>query len=708
MELLARCRDFALPFYSDLLRSAQHTLRERLFEQAEKGGSNDEQRCFFDAIQQLNDCCEAMQEVFVQQLQHGYQQFLLGRDEDDVAPPRRTGNLTLVAREQLEDQLAISMIVSRAGSQHAEALWKLNRRLAVLRGGQKVIDDSNPFGPAKVGLALRQAMGELQVDFKARIFIYKHLGKLLLAVFGKVFDTLNQTLVAGGVLANLKFVISKDAEATPPQPGAALRADPAAPIPEAAEQRRMYASIIEALRLRAQATGPRQQTVGGVSYAGLAAGRDGAPENFSALDFALVLSALQQAPEFHAQGVLQRPLPIDVVEQRLFAQLKKQAKPEARHQLGERDADTVDLVGMIFRYMLDDPKIPDLVKSLLSHLHTPYLKLAILDPNFLLDQQHPARLLLNRMAETGARWVHDDKERVVLPKLKTIVETILRGFIDDLELFERLLEDFERFRESLDKRAEMVEKRNRSAQEGIERLNIAKQRAASEIAARIKGLAIPLPIQQLLQKPWTDFLAFNFLRNGDNSLSWNAALKVVDGVLWSVQGGKGRGEEEFKRYQQQLEQAIADGLHTIGYDDKIGQELLSALRSAQQQTFLGQPAVHEAPEPVAEVVPEVPVESAFTPEQQQIAERLRSHLAFGTLFEFDRADQPPQQLKLAWFSQVSAHYMFVNQSGIKQRLEGLSFLVHGLSAGTIRIVEAEKRGFMERAFHVILNKLNLS
>jgi hypothetical protein len=334
--------------------------------------------------------------------------------------------------------------------------------------------------------------------------------------------------------------------------------------------------------------------------------------------------------------------------------------------------------------------------------------LAILDPNFLLEQQHPARLLLNRMAETGARWVHDDKERVVLPKLKTIVETILRGFIDDLELFERLLEDFERFRESLDKRAEMVEKRNRSAQEGIERLNVAKQRAASEIAARIKGLAIPLPIQQLLQKPWTDFLAFNFLRNGDSSLSWNAALKVVDGVLWSVQGGKGRSEEEFQRYQQQLERAIADGLHTIGYDDKIGQELLSALRSAQQQTFLGQPAVQEAPEPVAEVVPEVPVESAFTPAQQQIAERLRSHLAFGTLFEFDRADQLPQQLKLAWFSQVSAHYMFVNQSGIKQRLEGLSFLVHGLSAGTIRIVEAEKRGFMERAFHVILNKLNLS
>ncbi len=706
MELLASCRDFALPFYSDLMRSAQQTLRDRLFEQAEKGGSNDEQRCFYDAIQQLNIASAAMQRAFDQQLQHGYQQFLVGRDEDEIAPPLRSGNLALVAREQLEDELAISMIVSRAGSQHAEALWKLNRRLAVLRGGQKVADDSNPFGPAKVGLALRQAMSELDVDFKARLFIYKHLGKLLLAVFGKVFDTLNITLAEGGVLANLRFSVNKGADADAGASEAASAAQAAAA--DGADQRRMYASIVEALRLRAQAQGPRQQTVGGISYQGLATGRDDAPENFQPLDYALVLSALQQAPDLHAQGAIQKPLPIDVVEQRLFAQLKKQANPEQRHQLGERDADTVDLVGMIFRYMLDDAKIPDLVKSLLSHLHTPYLKLAILDPSFLLNHQHPARVLLNRMADTGARWVSDDKERVALPKLKSVVETVLRGFADDLSLFDRLLEDFERFREGLDKRAEMVEKRNRSAQEGIERLTMAKQRAAKEIAERVQGLAIPMPIQQLLQKPWTDFLAFNYLRNGDSSLSWKAALKVVDGVLWSVQSDSRRSREEFQRYQQQLEQSIAEGLRTIGYDSEIGEQLLSALRAAQEQASVGEAPVQPAPEPVAEPeVPSAPTEPEFTPEQEQFAERLRGQIDFGALFEFDRPGQTPQQLKLAWFSRVSGHYMFVNQAGIKQRLETLSVLVKGLSNNSIRIVEAEKRGFMERAFNAILNKLNL-
>jgi hypothetical protein len=709
MELLARCRDLALPFYGNLLQSAQQTLRDRLFEQAEKGKSNEEQRCYFDAIQRLNESAGVMQRAFSAQLQHGYEQFLAGRDEDEIAPPLLTNKLTLIAREQLEDDLAISMIVSRASSQHSESLWKLNRRLAVLRGGKKVMDDSNPFGPAKVGLALRQAMRELEVDQKARIFIYKHLGKLLLAVFGKVFDSLNATLVDGGVLPHLKFVIDKDDEAPvaappPPLPSAAPSAD------EGAEQRQLYQSIVEQLRQRA-GSGPRTGTVSGISYAGLQAGSDGASENFLPLDYALVLTALQHAPEFNAGAALQRPLAIDRIEERLFTQLKQQAQPDQRHQLGQRDADAVDLVGMVFRFMLDDGKIPDIVKSLLSHLHTPYLKLALLDKTFLENQQHPARALLNRMAETGARWVTDDKERVVLPKLRNIVETILRGFVDDIELFARLLDDFNRFREGLDKRAEMAEKRNRSAQEGIERLAAAKRRASAEIAQRVKGFAIPESIQQLLQKPWTDFLTFNYLRNGEDSLSWKAALKVVDGVLWSVQGDGSRSREEFLRYQQQLEQSIAEGLRTIGYSSDAGEEMLLALRRAQEQAFEGKAVVQAVaePEPAPEQsIAEPEAAAQFSPEEEALAEMLRSKTEFGTLFEFDRLGQRPLQLKLAWFSRVSGHYMFVNQAGIKQLVETLPDLVSGLHLGTIRIVQPEKRSFMERAFNAIVHKLGLS
>jgi hypothetical protein len=698
MELLTRCRDFALPFYGDLLHSSQQTLVERLFEQASNGSSNVEERCYFEAIQQIKERGDAMRLAFSDELQIGYEDFLAGR-EIDPTPPLQTAGLTLVAREQLEDQLAVSMIVSRADTQHAEALWKLNRRLAVLRGGRKVGDEDNPFGPARVGAALRVAMRSLDVEFKARLFIYKHLGKLLLVSFGRVFDTLNQTLAEGGVLANLRFSLEKEAAGKQ----AAAQAEPQAAADGGAEQQRLYAAIVDVLRRRWATAGARQQTAGGVGYGGLGTGRDGAAGNFLPMDLALVLSALQQAPEFSASGVMQRSLPIDVVEQRLFASLRKQASPEKRHQLAASDADTVDLVGLIFRYMLDDAGLPDLVKSLLSHLHTPYLKLALLDRTFLESQEHPARLLLDRMAAVGTRWVGDDKDRVALPKLKAVVETILRGFVDDTDLFGRLLEDFERFCQSLEKRAEMVEKRNRAAQEGVERLHAARQRAGEDVQARIGRLLLPEPVRELLEKPWTDFLAFNLLRNGDGSAAWEAALKVVDGVLWSLQFGHTRGADEFQQYREQLRQALADGMQTIGYDGQAAATLLAALDSAQMQA-------REAGAPLPETADEIvvaPVAAGgpVTPEQLELAGRLRNDTAFGTLFDFDCDGPAPQRLKLAWFSRISEHYMFVNQAGVKQRLETLAFLAEGLAAGRIRIVEAERRGFMERALHAVLARL---
>lgn len=694
MEPLTRCREFALPFYGDLLHSSQQTLIERLFEQASKGGSNTEERCFFDAIQQIKERGEAMSLAFADELQVGYEDFLTGRGVDELRSPA-TANLALVGSEQLEDQLAVSMIVSRADSQHAEALWKLNRRLAALRGGRKVGDEDNPFGPARVGAALRVAMRSLDVELKARIFIYKHLGKLLLASFGRVFDTLNRILAESGVLANLRFTVEKEADTQ------SAAAGPESPAPaDGVEQQRLYSAIVELLRRRWATPGARQQTAGGVGYGGIGTGRDGAAENFLPMDLVLVLSALQQAPEFSAPGVMQRSLPIDVVEQRLFAGLKKRASPEQRHQLAASDADTVDLVGLIFRYMLDDPDLPDLVKSLLSHLHTPYLKLALLDRTFLESREHPARVLLDRMAAVGSRWVGDDKDRVALPKLKALVEAILHGFVDDVGLFERLLEDFERFCQSLEKRAEMVEKRNRAAQEGVERLHAARQRSGEEVRSRIGRLILPEPVRQLLEKPWTDFLAFNLLRNGDDSATWETALKVVDGVLWSLQFGHTRDADEWQQYRQQLREVLNDGMQTIGYDVQAGAALLDALDAAQSQA---RQDAAPLPEAVDEAV--VATVDAVAPEQLELAERLRNHTDFGTLFDFDCDGPMPQRLKLAWFSRITEHYMFVNQAGVKQRLETLAFMAEGLASGRIRIVPPQRRGFMERALHAVLTRL---
>jgi hypothetical protein len=78
-------------------------------------------------------------------------------------------------------------------------------------------------------------------------------------------------------------------------------------------------------------------------------------------------------------------------------QILEQIKAE---DLSPVDANVIDLIGMLFEYMLNDPVLPNAAKALLSHLHTPYLKVALLDHRVLEDSTGGAP---DEIVEAGSR-----------------------------------------------------------------------------------------------------------------------------------------------------------------------------------------------------------------------------------------------------------------------------------------------------------------
>lgn len=740
MDQLQRCRDHAQKFYCDLLIAAEKTLNDALFKQAESSANSQEQRRFYEAMQELKQRGGAMHATFRHAMEQRYQAFRSGNEEErSLEDQIDMDKLSLVQRDELEDEIAISVIVSKSNSRNSEALWKLNRRLAAVRGGRPVNDETNPFGPAEVCHALQTAMSQLSLESKAKIFIYKQLGTIFTISFSKELEALNQLLIEGGILPNLKFSVNKNKAEAP------LVFEPQSTTPAAEKMVESQASIAsqqqlyQAIRDLQTRSGPRTHTAGGVEFGRIATDGVAGVDSFAGADYTAALSAIHQAEEFLSANALAEPLAIAAVEEQLLSRLNQVAEQTSHQKMTREDADTVDLVGMIFRYMLDDPNLHDSVKSLLSHLHTPYLKLALLDKTFLDNYQHSARLLLNGLAEVGGRWVKEDNDRIVFPKLKAIVESILRGFTDNVSLFDDLLEDLSRYRDGLEKRARMVEKRNTEAQQGLEKLELARQQASDELEERFQKHAVSEPVAELLRKPWTDFLAFNLLRHGDESLTWQSALKVIDGVAISVSSEGARdSREDFHRRQVELEQSVSSGLATMGYDPEASKGLLTALKEAHEMAFKDTenrvpesmpPAPGEVDEADSVVTPGAPKTAgkvaprtkptaakrrqplqkpteALTPEEQKTVEKLKE-IAFGTWFEFD-GEKSRIVLKLAWFSRVTRHYMFVDQTGVKQAVKTQSELAKGLCANTIRIVKPTRKSFMERALGAVLEKLKLA
>ena len=176
------------------------------------------------------------------------------------------------------------------------------------------------------------------------------------------------------------------------------------------------------------------------------------------------------------------------VERRLVSQLTSLGESRQRSKISGADANTVGLVGMLFKFMLDDPNLPDQVKTLLSHLHTPYLKVALIDKQIFARASHPARQLLQRHG-CGRRALgrgRQESERQILPRIRSIVERILADFVDDVSIFGELLDEFSNAVLTLEKRARLAEQRSREAEKGLDRLVIAKARAEEEVDRRLR------------------------------------------------------------------------------------------------------------------------------------------------------------------------------------------------------------------------------
>ena len=77
------------------------------------------------------------------------------------------------------------------------------------------------------------------------------------------------------------------------------------------------------------------------------------------------------------------------------------------------------------------------------------------------------KVVSNKMDKTIVVAIEDHVQHPLYKKIKSIVETILNDFVDDVSLFEHLLEDFTAFGSKEKRRAQLIEQRTKDAEEGL-------------------------------------------------------------------------------------------------------------------------------------------------------------------------------------------------------------------------------------------------
>lgn len=622
-------------------------------------------------------------------------------------------SLSLVANDELEESIAITSLAQRAESYFAEPLWALNQRYAVLNGGESVSEASNPSSPIQMCESLRKALRVLTLKPEFKICAYKVFDTRLIEMTRAIVEGTNQYLQRQGILPNLRYSLPKgavpaslladegmtDAEPLPQQdipspPEAGFAKDPSL-SPE--EYQIELLGAIRQLQDQLQLTQKAREAVIHVEQ----------PNLVNALHHMQHQAASIKVVEGSGDVV---PADVKGVLQQITSVLEEEGKDT---QVSQNGLQTIDLVGMVFEYMLDDENLPDRVKALLSYLHTPFLKIAFIDPDFFEKSDHPARLLLNILAEAGSRWVGNDgtQQFDIYTKIKDIVNKVLKDFDNDVKVITTLLLDFKSHTKNILRRQELLEKRATEKAQGEEKLREVKMRVNDEIRGRTHKTELPSAVLLFLLQPWTDYLSFALLRYGDGSDKWSKAVGVVDDLLWAIHP---KSSEHEKKKQLVLMESIVTrinaGFETIGFDREKGKKLVDAISSLIKlayQSKKAEPAPGEMREKLEKIAAEKagshPQEDAeMTQEEQQMVEKLKV-MEFGTWIELEGG----KRLKIAWYNARTSHYMLVDQTGKRVDMMSGKQMAKQMIAKKLKIISGSSKPFFERALENIFERLNM-
>jgi hypothetical protein len=384
-------------------------------------------------------------------------------------------------------------------------------------------------------------------------------------------------------------------------------------------------------------------------------------------------------------------------------------------RLERNDQDILDVMGMLFDFILGDENLPDAMKALLGRLQIPLLKAAVIDRGFFNQPQHPARVLLNNLARAGIAW-NDDGDRSptsAYGQIEAAVNRVLDEFVDDISLFEAVNEEFTQTLERERRGAEVAEERVRQVKRGQEQLEMARQRVSEVIHGYRDGCQppdclIPPPVSRLLEEGWQDVLLLAYLREGEESTTWQDACDVVEQLIWSVQPKAEQAErQKLLKSIPELLKRVRDGLVNISFDQHRSAVLFKELQACHIAALRGARVEQDDSDEVASTLQSVPEPESRDAESEQPSDafdQAAADLQVGQLLEWQKDDEWVRG-KLSWRSEVTDTCIFVNRKGMKLAEMRLPEIAKLLREDKARVIEAAETPLMDRALDAMLDAL---
>ncbi len=673
-------------------------------------------------------------------------------------------DLELVGSTDLDESLTLQDMAARLEARHSLALYELGHRFAVLVARPAYQAESMPLGPAHIGEALHYAAAALDIPVDHRVLLYEVFDRLAMAGVGALYAAANLHFVEQGIFPHLQVQTAMRGRAAGARPGidprppasAPAASEPPAPRPGPKKTSTMgedtaafglaaFEVVSTPVRSSRPTTTPREAPPLLRSAAEVRDAEQFKPvrEWLAARRRALcITTAMKDAEAYEpsarevqtALGTLQIRSPPTIMlggkvvhrtlaqlKQDLLNQLRQVTPPGQALQLGDEDTDTIEVVGLLFDELMHALRSSGRTPSLLTRLQVPILRVALRDKGFFLRADHPARQLLNTVAETGVHWIDDvggESDVALIERVQRAIDRVNHEFDSDLKLLERINDELLLHMQSLARRADVAERRLVDAARGREKLSMARETAFRAIASRLAAARPSRLLRTLLEQAWTDVLALTVLRQGEGSEIYKRQLEIADQLIAAGDASPGAG---IRPLAAAARDEIETGLAQVGYHDDevraVVDRVFTPDRAEQDDTAISQTDLAmrlKGKMRLGETVAaDAPLQSAqlrqaslqLNAEETQMLERLKAMPA-GAWFELvGKTPNDRTRLKLSWLSPMSGRCLLVNQRGARVDECDLDHLARDIVAGRVRLSPAERESLVDRSWKAVASTL---
>ena len=252
---------------------------------------------------------------------------------------------------------------------------------------------------------------------------------------------------------------------------------------------------------------------------------------------------------------------------------------------------TIEVVALMFQSILSEDRLPPSIRVWFARLQVPVLRVALAEPQFFSDLNHPARKLIDRMGSCvmgfDASSINGNALEV---EIRRVVQVIEQYPETGQKVFALVLREFEEFLSKHLAQNQSTAKITSVAQQVEQKETLAVQYTI-ELRNMLTDMPVREEVRDFLFKSWADVLAMATVRYGAKDARAMRFKQAASELVWSASAKPSR--QERSRVIQGLPtllQTLREGLELISVSGDEQAALVKVLTDTLAQAFMSKTA----------------------------------------------------------------------------------------------------------------------